>query len=58
MGFVMTSRKEGADIVVRHSAQGYSLGGAIYSSIHELSRAISRASNKQTFANVRSAVGS
>jgi iron complex transport system ATP-binding protein len=41
MGFVTTSRKEGADIVVRHSAQGYSLGGATYSSIQELSRAIS-----------------
>lgn len=42
MGFAASTDAEGADLVIRHSAQGYSLEGGTYPSVQALSRAIGR----------------
>jgi len=42
MGFAASTDAEGADLVIRHSAQGYSLEGETYPSVQALSRAIGR----------------
>lgn len=44
MGFAASKDAEGADLVIRHSAQGYSLEGQTYPSVQALSRAIGRKS--------------
>lgn len=42
MGFAASNEAEGANLVIGHSAQGYSLEGETYPSVQALSRAIGR----------------
>lgn len=42
MGFVASTDERNADLVIRHSPQGYNLDGETYFSIRDLSRAIGR----------------